>query len=73
MFHRNMGTLDRAIRAVVGVVLVPLGLFVLNGAAAVIVTVLGVAGVAQGITGVCPLYVPFGFSTLKDEAPSLTA
>jgi uncharacterized RDD family membrane protein YckC len=72
MFNRNMGLLDRAIRAALGVVLIPLGLFVLHGAAAVVVTALGVAGVMQGITGFCLLYVPFGFSTLKHEAPSLS-
>jgi len=72
MFHRNMGTLDRAIRAAVGVVLIPLGLFVLNGTWAVVATVIGIAGVMQGITGFCLLYALFGFSTLKLEAPALS-
>ena len=72
MFHRNMGTLDRAIRAAVGVVLIPLGLFVLDGTAAVVVTVVGVLGIMQGITGFCLLYALFGFSTLKHEEPAMS-
>ena len=45
----------------------------LNGTAAVVVTVVGALGIMQGITGFCLPYALFGFSTLKHEAPSLTA
>jgi hypothetical protein len=71
MFKRNEGLLDRIVRVVLGLVLLPIGLFLLGGLQG---TVLGlvVAGFSllpliTGLTGFCPLYVPFGISTLDKE------
>lgn len=76
MFKRNEGLLDRAIRVVLGLVLLPTGLFLFGGLQG---TVLGlvVAGFSllpliTGLTGFCPLYVPFGISTLEKEKELLS-
>src|SRR5918994_6423382 len=68
MFSKNEGPTDRAIRVVAGFVLIAVGLFVLGGVeASVAGSVAAAFGgwfVATGAIGVCPLYVPFGISTL---------
>lgn len=77
MFHRNEGPLDRAIRIAVGIVLVPLGLFVLDGATGAIggpvLAGVGALALVTGATGFCLLYALFGFSTARERraAPSL--
>ncbi|HEX6331413.1 MAG TPA: DUF2892 domain-containing protein [Actinomycetota bacterium] len=72
--HRNEGPLDRAIRIAVGIVLAPLGLFVLDGVGGAIggLVVVGVGTLAliTGATGFCLIYVPFGFSTVRDRRPA---
>lgn len=60
----NMGTLDRSIRAVVGVVLIalwPLGM--LQGTAAIISLVVGVVLIATAILRWCPPYSLLGINT----------
>lgn len=60
---RNMGTADRALRAIAGIALLSL-LFVLDGSA----RWWGLVGLVPLLTaagGWCPLYVPFGFSTCR--------
>lgn len=67
MFPKNMGVLDRALRFVIGAVLVPVGLVPLGGAAAapagVVVAALGTVMLVTALTGRCPSYVPFGIDT----------
>ena len=68
---RNMGTVDRVVRAaVVAPLLIVLALVVANS------TVLGVALVTlagvmllTAAVGSCPLYVPLGVSTCQSPAP----
>ncbi len=71
MFKRNEGTLDRIVRLVLAAVLLPAGLFWLGGlqgnALGLLITLPGVVGLVSGLTGVCPLYIPFGISTLEVE------
>jgi len=68
MFSKNEGPTDRTIRVVAGFVLIAVGLLVLGGVdasvAGIVVTALGGWFVATGAIGWCPLYVPFGISTL---------
>ena len=77
MFRRNVGGLDRAVRLAIGIVLLPVGLFLLDGAGGGIVgfvlATVGFIGLASGASGFCLLYVPLGFSTAKqrEAAPSL--
>jgi hypothetical protein len=75
MFKKNMGRLDRTARFVVGVGLVPIGLFLLGGWQGNWVGLLTLAfallPLATSTTGVCPLYVPFGISTCEvEQAPT---
>ncbi len=68
MFVHNMGTLDRAVRLIVGVALATVGLFALNGLGGSILglglAIFAVIPLTTVVTGACPLYVPFGISTL---------
>lgn len=71
MLHRNEGPLDRAIRLAAGIVLLPLGLFVLGGVTGeivgLVIAMVGVMGLATGATGFCPTYVLFHFSTVQEK------
>jgi uncharacterized membrane protein len=77
MFSKNEGPVDRALRVVAGIVLIPVGLFVLAGIEAsvvgIVVAAFGGWLVVTGATGVCPGYVPFGFTSLpkKEPVPSI--
>lgn len=67
MIRQNMGRLDRTVRAIAGIALIPIGLFALGGWQGSLVGILVVAvsalPLATGLTGFCPAYVPFGIST----------
>lgn len=69
MITRNMGPLDRALRFIASVALIPVGLLALGGwqgnaiGLAVVVVALGL--LMTSLTGFCPGYVPFGVSTLQ--------
>ncbi len=71
MFKRNEGTLDRILRLALGIVLLPAGLFWLGAlqlsVLSLLIAGLGVIGLITGLTGVCPTYNLFGFSTLETE------
>jgi hypothetical protein len=61
----NIGSLDRVIRAVLGIALIVL-FFVLEGGWRWI-GLLGVVFLATSIVSYCPLYRPFGLSTKKEQ------
>ena len=62
----NVGSADRIIRVVLGVVLLVLGFFVLGaGALKWIFIVLGIAALVTGLLGKCGLYIPFKINTCK--------
>lgn len=71
MFKRNEGILDRIVRVALALVFLPTGIFLLGGlqgsVLGLVVAGLGVLALITGITGVCPLYIPFGISTLEKE------
>ena len=71
MFKKNVGRLDRIVRIIVGVALVPIGLFLLGGwqgnSTGILVAVLALIPLVTGLIGSCPAYVPFGISTLKEK------
>jgi hypothetical protein len=63
---QNMGSLDRIIRAVLGVVLVALSLTgVLTGTIAIIAYILAAVLLVTSLLAFCPLYLPFNFSTRR--------
>ena len=57
---KNMGGVDRGIRAVLGLVLIGWGIWSSNWWGAVGVIPLGTA-----IVGSCPAYLPFGWKTCR--------
>src|SRR5512134_1671916 len=71
MFRRNEGIIDRTLRVLLSMVLLPTGLFWLGGlqgsVLGLVVTGFGLLPLITGLTGFCPLYVPFGISTLEAE------
>jgi hypothetical protein len=63
---KNMGTIDRIARAVIATVIFSLWLAgVLKGLPAIILLIIAAILVLTAIIGICPLYLPFGFSTRK--------
>ena len=66
----NEGTVDRIIRAVLGVVMLWAGLWPLNGLQAavlgIVVAVLGLILLVTALTGYCALYRLFGISTRRE-------
>lgn len=68
LFPRNEGPTDRVIRLALAVVLIPVGLFALDGVGAgvagIVVAAIGFIGLVTGATGRCPSYVLFRFSTI---------
>jgi hypothetical protein len=74
MFKKNIGLLDRTVRFIVGVVLIPIGLLLLGGwqsnLTGVIIAVFALLPIVTSLTGFCPVYIPFGISTLGKEQRS---
>lgn len=61
---KNMGTLDRALRVVVAVVIAVLYFTgQISGLTALILGILALVFVLTSFIGTCPLYLPFGLST----------
>ncbi len=71
MFKRNEGIVDRILRVTLATVLLPTGLFLIGGVQGnvpgLIVTGIGGVALVTGLTGFCPLYIPFGINTLEKE------
>lgn len=59
----NVGTADRMIRAIAGLVLLSL-LFILEGNARWL-GLIGLVPLGTAIAGWCPAYLPFGINTCK--------
>jgi hypothetical protein len=60
----NMGTLDRALRAVAAIILLALSLTgVLTGVVGTIAIILAVVLLLTSLVSFCPLYAPFRFRT----------
>ena len=61
----NVGTTDRIIRLIIGIILVTVGIFFKSW----IIVLVGVLALLTGIVGWCYLYVPFGINTRKTKQP----
>ncbi len=65
---RNVGSVDRIVRALVGIVLVALWVFgITQGTLAVILGIVGIVLVATSAISFCPLYGIFGIRTCPVE------
>lgn len=60
---KNVGRLDRTLRIIAGSGLFLAGLILLKGHT--LIMVFGLAILAVGLVGFCPVYVPLGISTRK--------
>ena len=63
--NRNVGSIDQAIRFIIGIVMMGTGFGAMSGGAAIAVGVIGVILFATSVIGRCPLYIPFRIKTLK--------
>jgi hypothetical protein len=63
---QNESTVDRLIRAIVGVVIIYLSYVKLSGTVAIIGYVIGIISVVTALTGFCYLYKVLGISTKKN-------
>lgn len=62
----NMGTLDKGIRILIAVVIAILYFTgQISGTLAIVLLVFALIFVITSFIGFCPLYLPFGISTLK--------
>jgi hypothetical protein len=63
---KNMGTVDKAIRVLVAVIILVLYFtHVITGTLAVILLILAGIFVVTSLLGLCPLYLPLGINTGK--------
>jgi hypothetical protein len=63
---KNMGTIDKAIRILVAVVIAILFFTnVISGTLGIVLLVLAAVFVLTSLISFCPLYLPFGINTCK--------
>jgi hypothetical protein len=68
MMNKNMGTLDRILRVSIAVLVAVLYFTnVISGTLAIVLGILALVFLLTSLVGVCPLYMPFKFSTRKDS------
>jgi len=63
----NEGKTDRTIRIVLGVILLGLALFSLNGIVQIVTGVAGAMALITGVIGFCGLYKILGISTVEKK------
>jgi len=62
----NVGTADKIIRIIIGIVLIVLSFVVaMSSTLQIILLVLGIVMLLTALVGFCGLYVPFGINTCK--------
>jgi hypothetical protein len=61
--RKNVGRIDRAVRLIIGSALILAGALFMKWDT--LVMAIGMAIIAVGLIGFCPVYVPFGISTRK--------
>ena len=57
---KNMGSADKTIRLILGVVIIALGLYFQSWWG-----IVGLVPLITSLVGTCPVYLPFGISTCK--------
>lgn len=66
IFTKNLGTLDRTLRGILGVALISYGVFAM-GTLGVVLAVVGLVPLATGLMGSCPLYTVFKINTVEGK------
>lgn len=68
---KNMGNTDRLIRTMVAVLVAILYFTnVISGTTAIVLGILSLIFILTSIIGFCPLYLPFGLSTIRKTSKS---
>ena len=68
---KNMGSLDRGMRVAIALAVAVLYFTgTISGTLAIILGILAIVFLATSFIGTCPLYLPFGLSTLRNKAQS---
>jgi hypothetical protein len=66
---KNMGTVDKVLRVIVAVIFAVLYFTgVIPGVLGIVLVVLAAVFVLTSLVSFCPLYLPFGISTIKKES-----
>lgn len=68
MTHCNVGATDRALRIVVGIVLIGYGTFI-AGTTGVVMGVIGMIPLITGLAGKCPAYSLLKINTCRTNHP----
>jgi hypothetical protein len=63
--NQNVGSTDRIIRIVLGLILAVAGFFFMSGSLGIILGIIGLVLLVTGALSWCPLYIPFKISTRK--------
>jgi len=66
----NENNIDRIVRVILGVILLAVAIFSLQGTVAWILGIIGGIVLVTGITGFCLIYKLIGVSTLQDNTSS---
>ncbi len=61
--HINEGGVDRILRLMVGVALLAVAYFYLDGTWAWVASIVGAVAILTGAVGICPAYALIGFDT----------
>ncbi|WP_445665186.1 YgaP family membrane protein [Fodinibius sp. AD559] len=65
---KNMGTIDRAVRTLLAILVGILYFMdIISGTTAVILGIFAIIFLTTSLISTCPLYMPFGLSTRKQE------
>jgi len=65
---KNMGSADRIIRVIIAAIIMLLYFTgVINGTLGIVLIVFSAVFVLTSLVSVCPLYLPFGLSTLRKK------
>jgi hypothetical protein len=68
---KNMGTADRVIRAIIAVIMLSLYFTgTVTGTLGIVLVALSVIFLLTSFISFCPLYLPFGLSTLRKKLAS---
>ncbi len=63
--NQNVGSTDRIIRIVLGLILAAVGFFFMSGTLGMVLGIIGLVLLVTGALSRCLLYIPFKISTRK--------
>jgi hypothetical protein len=65
---KNIGTIDKVVRILIAVAVAVLYFtHIISGSLGIVLLILAGVLVLTSLVGICPIYLPFGLSTMKKE------